>query len=164
MKRPLVTLRAISADDLPVFFSHQADPEAYAMAAFGADDPNDQGAFLAKWSRILADEATTGRTILVGGVPAGYVSQFPLFGQASIGYWIGREFWGKGIATEAVRTFVESIPTRPLYARVAEDNIGSLRVLARCGFAHEGEALAFANARGHEIRELILVLRDGIAA
>ncbi|QBF82481.1 N-acetyltransferase [Shewanella maritima] len=50
------------------------------------------------------------------------------------GYWIGREFWGKGIATRALNTFLHQHSPRPLLAWVAEHNTGSIKVLERNGF------------------------------
>jgi RimJ/RimL family protein N-acetyltransferase len=45
-----------------------------------------------------------------------------------------------------------------MYARVAQDNLGSRRILEKCGFQVIGETKGFANARGQEIEELLLVL------
>ena len=74
-------------------------------------------------------------------------------------YWIGREFWGKGIATKALAVFLSAVKARPLYARAAKDNIASLRVLEKCGFAITGYERGFANARGEEVEEVVLELR-----
>ncbi len=73
--------------------------------------------------------------------------------------WIGQEFWGKGITTRALSIFLKNIDIRPLYARVVKDNIGSIKVLEKCGFVPFGEDRGFANARGEEVDELIFVLR-----
>jgi RimJ/RimL family protein N-acetyltransferase len=158
---PDLTLRPVVLEDLPAFFEYQADPVANAMAAFTVADPNDREAFMAKWARILADDGIVARTIVVDGVPVGNVSIFPLLGEISIGYWIGRAYWGRGIAKAAVGAFLASVPTRPLHARVAEDNLASLSILNQCGFVVAGEDRGFANARGREIREIILILGEG---
>ncbi|MFL5736099.1 MAG: GNAT family N-acetyltransferase [Actinomycetota bacterium] len=55
-----------------------------------------------------------------------------------VGYWLGKAFWGRGIATEALRRFVGELPERPLSANVAEHNVGSIRVLEKCGFVAVG--------------------------
>ncbi|MCB0242704.1 MAG: GNAT family N-acetyltransferase, partial [Anaerolineae bacterium] len=73
-------------------------------------------------------------------------------------YWLGREYWGKGIATRALAAFLEIITVRPLYARAAQDNIGSLMVLAKCGFVICGKDKGFATARGGETEEYVLRL------
>ncbi len=58
---------------------------------------------------------------------------------AEIGYWLGQPFWGKGIATEAVRLLLKKIDAQypsivRLYAEVFEFNEGSMRVLQKNGF------------------------------
>jgi RimJ/RimL family protein N-acetyltransferase len=152
-------LRDVRAGDLPFFFEHQLDPAARFMVAFVFGDPNDREAFMTKWAKNLADPSMLFKTIEVDGAIAGNVSSFTQFGKPSIGYWLGCEFWGRKIATRAVQAFLPMIPARPLYARIAKDNLGSLGVLDRCGFKIIGEDQAFANGRGQEIEEFILEMR-----
>jgi RimJ/RimL family protein N-acetyltransferase len=128
------------------------------MAAFTAPDPADREAFAVHWSRLLADEAVTVRTVLVDGEVAGNVLLFPHAGQPEVGYWLGRRFWGRGVATRALAQFLDLIPVRPLYARAAKDNAASVRVLGKCGFVVVGEDRGYANARGAEIDEYVLRL------
>jgi RimJ/RimL family protein N-acetyltransferase len=153
-----VLLRDVTADDLPIFFNHQLDPEANYMAAFTARDPSDREAFTAHWTKIMADDAIIIKTILFAGQLVGHVSSFEQFGQREVSYWIGKEYWGKGIATMALSAFLDHLKTRPLYARAAKDNIASIRVLEKCGFTICGQDKGFANARGQEIEEFILKL------
>jgi len=153
-----VRLREVAEADLVDFFTNQLDPDANQMAAFTAPDPADLKAFSAHWSRLLADEAVTVRTVLVDGQVAGNVLLFPHAGQPEVGYWLGRRFWGRGVATRALAQFLELIPTRPLYARAAKDNAASVRVLGKCGFAVVGEDRGYANARGAEVEEYVLRL------
>lgn len=150
-------LRAVQPSDLPIFFEHQLDPEANQMAAFTAKDPTDREAFMAHWTKILASEAVN-RTILFDGEVVGNVACFEFLGQPTVAYWLGKQFWGRGIATRALGVFLAEIETRPLYARVAKDNLASCRVLTKCGFTIIGEDRGFANARGREIEEFILRL------
>jgi RimJ/RimL family protein N-acetyltransferase len=153
-----IVLREVQAEDLPLFFAHQLDPEAIYMAAFTAKDPTDQRAFMAHWTAILGD-ATTNRTILVEGQVAGSVSSYEeTAGHPEVTYWLGKPYWGKGIATAALRVFLAQVTSRPIYARVAKDNRASLRVLEKCGFTTVGEDKGFANARGQEIEEWLLQL------
>lgn len=153
-------LRAVTDADLPTFFEQQLDPAANHMAAFTAKDPADRDAFAAHWAKIRGDAAVTIRTILLDECVAGYVAGFERMGDPEVTYWIGKEYWGRGIATEALARFLAELPRRPLYARVAKDNAASARVLEKCGFAIVGEESYFANARGEEIQELILALRS----
>jgi len=153
-----VNLRPVQSGDLPVFFAHRRDPAARAMAAFGSGDPDDWAGFEAKWLGLLADAGIVARTIEVGGVAAGYVGHHPQCGVPSISYWLGREFWGRGLAKRAVAQFLAMIAVRPLYARVAWDNAASLRVLAHCGFQSVGTDRGFAHGRGEDVDEIILAL------
>ncbi|RPJ12911.1 MAG: N-acetyltransferase [Actinobacteria bacterium] len=126
-----VRLRGVGEDDLPVFFEHQRDPEANRMAAF---PPRDRDAFMAHWTTILRDASVVVRAVLLDGEVAGNVVAFDYEGRREVGYWIGRAFWGKGVATSALRAFLAEVTERPLYAGVAEANVASIRVLENCGF------------------------------
>lgn len=154
-----VLLRDVRDGDLPTFFEHQRDPVANRMAAFTAKDPTDREAFMARWTKILGDDALTKKTILLDGQVAGHVVSFERSGKPEVTYWIGREHWGKGLATKALSEFLRELRTRPLYARAAKDNVASLRVLEKCGFTVCGHDKGFANARGEEVEEFILELR-----
>ena len=150
-----VILREVRESDLPIFFEHQLDPQANAMAAFPS---RDREAFDAHWAKIIADDSVILRTILYDGQVAGNIVCFGVSGEREVGYWISREYWGKGIATQALSAFLDVVETRPLYAHVASHNLGSIRVLEKCGFAISGEGKGFANARGEEIEEYVLIL------
>lgn len=126
-----VTLRAVTELDIPIFFEHQRDAVSNAMAAF---PPRERDAHAAHWARIMADPSTTLRTILSDGFVAGHIVSWNSTGGREVGYWLGREFWGQGIATRALALFLEQEPTRPLIAHVAQHNVGSRRVLEKCGF------------------------------
>jgi RimJ/RimL family protein N-acetyltransferase len=148
-----VVLREVAAEDLPIFFAHQQDPDAVRMAAFPS---RDRAAFDAHWARVLADETAIARTIVAAGEVAGYIGSYGPAGAREVGYWIGREFWGRGVATAALTAFLRDVPSRPLYAHVAKSNGGSLRVLERCGFVVVGEDRAPAATGGEVVDEFIL--------
>ncbi|MCH8824516.1 MAG: GNAT family N-acetyltransferase [Planctomycetes bacterium] len=153
-----IQLRAVADVDLAVFFDYQLDKQANYMAAFTAKDPNNRDAFDAHWEKIRGDEQVVIKTITVGEEVVGHVASFIMFEQREVTYWIGKNFWGKGIATKALTMFLESLKERPIYARAAKDNTASLRVLEKCGFTIDGEEKGYANARGQEIEEYILKL------
>jgi RimJ/RimL family protein N-acetyltransferase len=154
-------LRNVVDDDLPIFFEHQLDQEANTMAAFTAKDPTNQEAFMAHWHRILTDKTVIIQTILFHEQVAGSVSSYEEDGKPEVTYWLGKAYWGQDIATWALKEFLaRHNPTRPIYARVAKDNLGSRRVLEKCGFEIIGESKGFANARGEEIEELLLELEE----
>jgi RimJ/RimL family protein N-acetyltransferase len=155
---PELSLRHVVADDIGVFFEHQLDPVAIRMVAFTSKDPTDRHAFFAKWDRITGDSASGVRTVVFAGHVAGYVTSFERLGKREVAYWIGREFWGRGVATGALRKLVDEVTTRPLHARAAKDHVASLRVLAKCGFVIAGEERS-PNGRGEEVEEYLLELR-----
>jgi RimJ/RimL family protein N-acetyltransferase len=149
---PSVNLRDVRDDDLPIFLEHQADPDANRMASFEARDPE---TFMAHWAKILRDETVVVRTIEFEGRVAGNVVSWEHDGERDVGYWIGREHWGKGVATAALGAFLDELDTRPLHAHVATHNIGSIRVLEKCGFERTGEATP---VDGDGVQELLLKL------
>jgi RimJ/RimL family protein N-acetyltransferase len=150
-----VLLRDVAEADLPIFFEQQLDPDATEMAAFPS---RDRETFMAHWAKIMADVSVMLKTILFDGQVAGNIVSFELGGEREVGYWIGKEFWGKGIATQALGQFLIYIKTRPLYAHVAKHNIASRRVLEKCGFMIVGEGEGFVNARSERVEEIILKL------
>jgi RimJ/RimL family protein N-acetyltransferase len=132
-----VLLWDVSEGDLPTFFEHQREPEANRMATFPTKD---RDPFMAHWAKLLGDKSITKKTILFGGHVAGNVLSFENSGKREVGYWIGREYWGKGVATEALSEFlVHAEVRRPLHAGVAKHNIASIRVLEKCGSSIMGE-------------------------
>lgn len=154
-----VVLRAVAEEDLPIFFEQQLDPVANHMAAFTSVDPADRAAFDHRWRRILADPTLVRKTVLCEGRVAGSILCHTWFGEREVCYWLGREFWGRGVASRALAEFLNAVEARPLFARVARDNVASLRVLQKCGFVITGEERGFANARGEEVEELVLELK-----
>ncbi|MFJ8466765.1 GNAT family N-acetyltransferase [Streptomyces swartbergensis] len=154
-----VELRQVHDSDLPVFFRQMNDPEALHMAAFTPEEPADRDAFDAHWAKIRSSDAVV-RTVLADGDVVGSAAVYGEPGEREVTYWVDRAYWGKGIATAALRALVTEVPERPLYARAASDNAGSLRVLEKCGFRAVATASGFANARGAEIAETVLILGD----
>ncbi|MBE0672474.1 MAG: GNAT family N-acetyltransferase [Anaerolineales bacterium] len=152
----IIILRNVIQDDLPVFFEHQRDPEAAAMAAFPS---RDKEAFTKHWAKIMADENVNNKTILFNGQVAGSIASFEMDGKREIGYWIGREFWGKGIASESLKQFLGEELKRPLFAHVAKHNLASRRVLEKCGFEVIGEDKWRPDPNAGEVEELILMLK-----
>jgi RimJ/RimL family protein N-acetyltransferase len=154
-----IQLRNLTGDDLPTFFQLQLDPDANYMAAYTAQDPTDQLAFNAHWSKVLADRTITLKTILYDGQVAGSIMSHTWSGEPEVGIWLGRAFWGKDIAAQALALFLEQQTARPLYTRVNRDNLAYLHVLEKCGFTVSSESKWFSNARGKEVDELVLVLK-----
>ncbi len=149
-----IRLRQVEESDLPIFFLNQLDPEASQMAAFPA---RDKDAFEAHWAKILADRNNIVRTILCDGHVAGNIGSWQQSGEQLIGYWIGKEYWGRGVASKAVALFIDDLRVRPLSAHVAKHNVASLRVLEKCGFTVSGMSkVAFTG--DSDVEEYILTL------
>ncbi len=150
-----IRLRNVQRTDLPKLYEFQLDPAANQLAL---THPRSADAFDKHWEGILGDSSVIVRAIQVGNMLAGCVSCFKSDGQDSIGYWIGKEFWGKGVATQALKLLLLEVPVRPLHARVAVSIIASLRVLQKCGFAIVSHEMSPATDRYVECEEAILEL------
>ena len=151
-------LRELREEDVPVLFEQWADPVAMHMAAFTTPDHMNRPAFERRLSRLSADETVINKVIVVDGEVAGTIGSWGGLDEREVTYWIGRSFWGKGVATAALRAFMAVDPTRPLHARVASDNLASRRVLEKCGFQVIAHDRGFAEARSGEIDEVVLRL------
>jgi RimJ/RimL family protein N-acetyltransferase len=143
-------LREVVEADLPVFYEYERDPEAAAMAVF---PPRERDAFMAHWARTLADDSLLRRTVVSDGEVAGNIGCWEDGGHMLVGYWIGREFWGRGLATQALVELQGMVDARPLRAYVVRSNVASIRVLEKCGFVEVEEHT------GGGIEEIVLECR-----
>ena len=153
-----VTLRPFESRDLDALYEQASDPESIRMAAFTSKDHTDRAAFLARMERLSADASVTHLVIDVDGSPVGTIGSFRIDGELEVTYWVDRAQWGRGIASEALQILLAETAERPVYARAASDNAGSLRVLEKTGFRRIGVDRGFAAGRGEEIEETILRL------
>ncbi|WP_156308331.1 GNAT family N-acetyltransferase [Sphingobacterium endophyticum] len=144
--------------DLERLFEFQKQKEGIYLAAFTASDPGDKEAYLSKFERILKDPKIQNYTIFLNNIIVGSIAKFPLDGKIEITYWIDRDLWGKGIASKSLAKLIEMDSDRPIYGRVAFDNLASQKVLKKCGFIRIAEDKGFANARQKEIVEYIYQL------
>ena len=133
-----ITLRPVLETDLPILFQQQQlDPQAVAMSAYPAKD---KGEFMRHWEGILKNKNVTARAILYKEKVAGHILCWKEGKyEQRIGYWIGKEFWRRGIASAAVQEFLSLVPIRPLFAEVANHNIASQKVLQKNGFTLHDE-------------------------
>jgi len=149
-----VEIRPVADGDLETFYAHQSDPVALEMAVFGA---RDRETFMNHWDRIRNDPTCITRAAIVDGELAGNVLIWTTEGRTFLGYWMGREFWGRGVATEAVRLALDDIHIRPMYAWVALTNRGSVRVLEKNGFVRVEPQ---PPPNHHEVPEQLMVLES----
>jgi GrpB-like predicted nucleotidyltransferase (UPF0157 family)/RimJ/RimL family protein N-acetyltransferase len=155
---PVVALRPVEDSDLDALFDQMRDPASVLMAAFTAENPGDRDAFDAHMAKVRSSPDITMRAVTCDGRLVGSIASFVSEGQREVTYWIEREAWGRGIATRAMALLLDLVRTRPLHARAASDNAGSLRVLRKSGFKVIGTETSFATARKDEIEETILRL------
>jgi len=153
-----VALRLVNEADLDGIFEQMSDPVSVQMAAFTTEDPNDRAAFESHMATLRASPDVTVRAITCDGRLVGTIGRFVLEGVTEVTYWLDRSFWGKGIASRALELLLEGVPVRPVRARIASDNVGSLRVLQKAGFETVGTEMSYAPARDAEIEETILEL------
>jgi len=158
MHNTQLKLRPSEQSDLEFFFQFQLDKEANYLAAFTPKDPSDKEAYFEKFTKILADPSINNQTILLNETIVGSIAKFEIEEHAEITYWIDKSFWGKGIATTALKKFLTIENARPIFARTAFDNFGSQKVLEKSGFVKIGADRGFANARQMEIEEFIYKL------
>jgi len=159
-----LTLRELRDEDLPVLYEQWADPVAVHMAAFTAPDHMERDAFERRWSRLRADDTVLALVVVVDDDVVGTIGSWGDPGEREVTYWIGRSYWGKGIATAALEALLAVDRSRPVHAHVASDNIASRRVLEKCGFRVIGTGRGVAGARSAEIEELVLRLDEPASA
>jgi 8-oxo-dGTP diphosphatase len=87
-------------------------------------------------------------------------------GTGELGYWIGREHWGRGLAREAVSAVLRHALAHPdlrrLVAVTDPDNTRSQRILAACGLADRGLSDRRQSSRrgSKQVRLYELALKD----
>jgi RimJ/RimL family protein N-acetyltransferase len=155
---PQLELRPVEVADLDAIFEQMRDPESVRMAAFTPEDSNDRSAFDAHMATVMASPQNTFRAIIRDSRLVGTIASYVSEGTIEVTYWIDRSCWGQGIATQALSLLLQEISVRPIRARVASDNPGSLRVLQKAGFHPIGTEVSFAPGRAAEIEETILEL------
>jgi RimJ/RimL family protein N-acetyltransferase len=143
---------------LEQLFLFQLDPEAIYQAAFTPTYATDKIAYLEKYNNHLKDPQINMKTIFIDNSIVGSVAKYVMHDNAEITYWIDKKFWGRGVASVALKKFLQSETTRPIFGCVAFDNIASQKVLEKCGFIKIGSDKGYANGRQAEIEEYIYKL------
>ena len=154
-----ISLRPVCPADIDLFYAHQQDQVAVRMAAFTSSDLGDRAAFGVRWRRILSETGIWVRTIVADEVAVGHVLRHAVDGHHEVSFWTGREHWGHGHTTAALRLLLAELPERPVYARAAQDNAGSVAVLQRNGFVVFGQDASPAAGRHEVVREYLMALR-----
>jgi len=150
-----IKLRPTEISDLDILFKFQMDKESGYLAAFMPKNPTDKIAYIKKYTKLLEDSTVNNQTIVLDNIIVGSIAKFVMEGNLEITYWIDKKFWGQGIATKTLKVFLKTETNRPIVGRVAFDNLGSQKVLEKCGFVKVGTDKGFANARQKEIEGYI---------
>lgn len=150
-----IHIRQVVESDLQLLFEFQKEPEANDIAAFPA---RDRDAFMTHWTKIIGDETVVAMTVVVCDCVAGNVGCWTQDCQRLVGYWIGKEYWGKGVATQMLSLFLRLVVDRPLYAYVARHNVASIRVLEKCGFVNCEKTTVDFGESADGIEELVYVI------
>jgi len=131
-----ILLRPVLETDLPILFEQQLEPDAIAMSTYPSKD---RGEFMRHWEGTLKNKTIFARTIIYKEKIAGHIICWKEKYEQQVGYWIGKSFWSRGIASAALAEFLREVKIRPLYAYVADHNLASKRVLEKCGFVMHDE-------------------------
>ncbi|GAA3850746.1 GNAT family N-acetyltransferase [Streptomyces sedi] len=151
---PEVRLREVEDADLEVFLAQEHDPEAARRSRF---PPRERDRFLRHWrTNVLGAPGVFVRAVTVDGRLAGNVVAWWDGERRFLGYWLGREFWGRGVGTRAVALFLERERHRPLHADPHVGNVGSVRLLERLGFREAGR-----EGEGEEAHVLLVLDGEG---
>ena len=153
-----IELRDLDDDDLDAIFEMMRDPEAVAMAAFTAEDPDDRAAFDAWISRQRDAPGVLYFVVTENGGFAGTAAAFTVDGDREVSFWLARHAWGRGVATAALRLLVSHEAERTLYARAAAHNAGSVAVLTKSGFTEISRNVDYAPGLGRETEEIVFAL------
>jgi RimJ/RimL family protein N-acetyltransferase len=157
-----IDLRGIEDDDVDAIFEMMRDAAAIELAAFTADDPDDRAVFDAWLGRVRGAADADTHVVTEDGGFAGTIASFAVEGDREVSYWIARHAWGRGVATEALRLLVAREPVRPLFARVAAHNKGSIAVLEKNGFTEVSRMTSYAPGLTRDIEEIVYVLMPAL--
>jgi len=110
---------------------------------------------------VVSEQAVGG----IGIIPGGDIHRV----SAEIGYWLGEEHWGRGIATAALRGMTryalsELAILNRLFATVDADHAASIRVLEKAGYRCEAKLLGSAIKRGTIVDQLLYAITRAEAA
>ncbi|MFF2370328.1 GNAT family N-acetyltransferase [Agromyces sp. NPDC058110] len=156
----VVSLRATRDTDLDTLFLIGHDPVAVRSTRPAPPGTDDRATVEARWRVLMADPAIDLRTVRADGEIVGSVARWYEQGAPEVVTWIDRAHRGHGIATRAMRIFLEVLDERPVRAHATSDDAGSVRVLEHLGFEPVGtEGSSAGPAGGTDVEELLYLLR-----
>ncbi len=164
-------IRDLDIDDAPSIALHADNPGIARALRDLFPSPYsllDAVAFIAKFSTaepstVFAIATAEEAFGIIGFFPGQDVNRF----SAEVGYWIGEDYWGRGIMTKALDAFTDYVfqnsEMNRLYAGVFSSNPASGRVLEKAGYQYEGTHRASVFKNGELLDELLYArLRPGL--
>ena len=148
---PEIILRPVATADLQTLWEQQMDLRANGMSG---SVPRTRDDFFDHWHATGADPQNRRAAIVCERALAGWLGSFEREGRREVCYWLGREWWGRGIASAALREFIAGEAQRPLYAGIAKRNLASVRVVEKCGFVFDSVGI-YRNRAGEDIDEVV---------
>jgi RimJ/RimL family protein N-acetyltransferase len=142
-------LRGLQVDDAPSLASHADDEEVWRNLFEGFPRPYTM-ADAHRWCSEGCRDPQNGWVwgIDVDGAVVGCIGMVPQLGwlgcNAEVGYWVGRAFWRRGIASGALKlvsdwAWRERTELTRLIAPIFSWNLASQRVAQKCGYVLEAQ-------------------------
>lgn len=139
-------LRSYRDDDVEALSRHASNPNVTRFLRDHFPQPYTRSDAEAWIRHVRERDPETIFAIATAGELIGNVGLYPQDDvyrlSAELGYWLGEDHWGRGIASGAVKAICEVAFSRSdmvrIYASVFENNVASCRVLEKCGFTLEG--------------------------
>jgi RimJ/RimL family protein N-acetyltransferase len=156
-------LKSSDASEIARLLSN--DSEAVQMSASMTDPMTEEAALDWIERRTSPDQHVFAILLASSGEFLGSIGLGGPRERCYLGYWIGRQYWNRGYATEAVRGLIEyarwlGIPS--LEADTFPNNPASARVLAKTGFVNAGRIQLNLPLRGglRELEHHVIQLAD----
>ena len=124
-----IRLRPVVREDLEALYAMQSDPASNEMAG---TKPRTREVFFSVWKLHFANPDINGCVIeledgggrrVVGSIACFQAVEGDAGPRDCVGYWIAREWWGRGVASRALALFLERETRRPLHATAARSNV-----------------------------------------
>ncbi len=150
-----VTIAPITEEDIKALYPMGSTKAISWMSGGGLKYPTPYAEFRTKNTIAVSDDVGEQETWVINhkGEPAGSIGYFRRENDSplEIGYWLGEPFWGMGIASKALMLALDAIRlngvTGVITATALKENIGSAKVLQKCGFDITGEENTHSPAR-----------------
>jgi len=154
-----ITINLITEDDIKALYPLGNNKDISWMSGGGLTYPLTYDEFRTKKTISLSKAIGEMQSYVIrdNNIAVGSIGYFKRTEDAplEIGYWIGKDYWGKGIATKALNLAVDAMRangiTGKLVATTMIDNLSSRHILLKCGFKEIGTERFMSPARCVEV-------------